>query len=221
MALPTRLPARFTLAHGLMILTGLLTFVLVNSALADRRETATVYLATERAVAGQPMTPVAAQVALDTPGLELFATRAQLEEMVLARSLPAGQPIMSSDLVKGGDVRFRTIALPVDSYQITGLALDRNDRVDVVGFDGDDTPLYLATDLVVEATSSASSEGLGGLSDTYITVRVNDVQALQLSKGQLNGPLQLVRSTGAAPITEILMGAAPEVVDESAGVEAP
>jgi len=140
MALTNRLPARFSLAHGLMILAGLLTFVLVNTALADKRETVTVYLATERAEAGQPMTPLSAEVSKDTPGIELYASRQQLEQMVLARSLPAGQPIMKSDLVDRGEVRFRTFAIPVEAYQIEGLRLDRNDRVDVVGFDSEDHP---------------------------------------------------------------------------------
>ncbi|MBT8240977.1 MAG: hypothetical protein KJN63_07100 [Acidimicrobiia bacterium] len=207
MAMINRVPARFTLAHGLMILAGLLTFVLVNGALADNRETVTVYLATEGAEAGQTMTLQAAEMPTGTPGIELFATRLELEEMVLARSLPAGQPIMSSDLVKPGEVRFRTFALPVDDYQLRGLDLDRNDRVDVVGFDRDGGSRYLALDLVVEATSVGSSEGLGALQESYITVQVDESQALGLAEGQRNGALRLVRSTGAAPITSLSIGA--------------
>jgi hypothetical protein len=216
-----RLPARFTLAHGLMILAGLLTFVLVNSALADRSETVTIYLAADRAEAGQTMTPRAVEVPWDTPGIELYADHEQLTEMVLARSLPTGQPIMSSDLVKRGEVQFRTFAIPVDDYQIRGLDLDRNDRVDVVGFGSDDAPRYLATDLVVESTSAGPSEGLGGIRESYITVQVDDAQALLLSEGQRNGPLRLVRSTGAAPIAAVSLDALEGVSLESAGGEQP
>ncbi len=221
MAMTNRLPARFSLAHGLMILAGLLTFVLVSSALADRRETVTVYFASEQAEAGQPMTPTAVAIAKDTPGLEFYATRQQLEGLVLARSLLAGQPIMSSDLVKRGEVPFRTVAIPLEGYQIDGLGLDRNDRVDVVGFDENDTPLYLATDLVVEGTSAGRPEGLGGIRDGYVTLQVDDVQALRLSKGQLNGPLRLVRSTGAAPIVEVSVPLVDGVSLEAAGGEQP
>ncbi len=221
MGMSNRLPARFTLAHGLMILAGLLTFVLVNSALADRRETVTIYLAADRAEAGQTMTPRAVEVPWDTPGIELYAGHEQLTEMVLARSLPTGQPIMSSDLVKRGEVQFRTFAIPVDEYQIRGLDLDRNDRVDVVGFGSDDAPRYLASDLVVESTSAGPSEGLGGIRESYITVQVDDAQALLLSEGQRNGPLRLVRSTGAAPIAAVSLDALEGVSLESAGGEQP
>jgi hypothetical protein len=221
MALTNRVPARFTLAHGLMVLAGLLTFVLVSSALADTRQTVTVFLATERAEAGQTMTPHAAEVAADTPGIELFATRQELGDMVLARSLPAGQPIMSSDLVKPGEVRFRTFALPVDTYQLRGLDLDRNDRVDVVGFDPDGGPRYLAVDLVVEGTSAGSSEGLGAIQQSYITVQVDDVQALRLAEGLRHGEVRLVRSTGAAPIAASSIGASAGSPTQSAGGDQP
>ncbi len=221
MTMTNRLPARFSLAHGLMVLSGLLTFVLVSSALADKRETVTVFLATEAAAAGQPMTPRPAEIAKDTPGIELYATRQQLEGLVLARSLPAGQPIMRSDLVNRGEVQFRTVAIPVDDYQIRGLGLDRNDRVDVVGFDEDDVPLYLATNLVVEETSARNNEGLGGVRAGFVALQVDDVEALRLSQGQLNGPLWLVRSTGAAPITVASGPLADGMSLEAAGGEQP
>jgi hypothetical protein len=221
MTVTNRLPARFTLAHGLMVLSGLLTFILVSSALADKRETVTVFLATEAAAAGQPMTPRPAEIAKDTPGIELYATRQQLEGLVLARSLPAGQPIMRSDLVNRGEVQFRTVAIQVDDYQIRGLGLDRNDRVDVVGFDEDDMPLYLATNLVVEETSARNNDGLGGVRAGFVALQVDDVEALRLSQGQLNGPLWLVRSTGAAPITVVSGPPADGMSLEAAGGEQP
>jgi hypothetical protein len=194
---------------------------LVSSALADKRETVTVFLATEATAAGQPMTPSPAEIAKDTPGIERYATREQLEDLVLARSLPAGQPIMMSDLVNRGEVQFRTIAIPVDDYQIRGLGLDRNDRVDVVGFDAADMPLYLATDLVVEATSARNSEGLGGVREGFVALQVDDTEALRLSQGQLNGPLRLVRSTGAAPIAIVSSSPLEGSLLEAAGGEQP
>lgn len=224
MSLTNRLPARFTLAHGLMILAGLLTFVLVNRALSDNRETVVAYFATEEAVAGRTFTPDVDQVPADTPGVQFFATEEELRSKVLVRTIQSGQIIMSSDLVPKGSLSFRTFAIPVEDYHIRGLGLTRNDRVDVVGFDDDDNPVYLATDLVVDSTSASSvSEGLGATArDTYITVQVDDAQALQLALGQQNGPLHLVRSTGASPVS---VAAVPEAAagsdDETAEGDRP
>lgn len=216
MSLTNRLPARFTLAHGLMILAGLMTFVLVNRALSDNRETVVAYFATDQAVAGRTFTPDVDRVSADTPGAQYFATEDELRTKVLVRTIQSGQIIMSSDLVPKGSLTFRTFAIPVDDYHIRGLGLTRNDRVDVVGFDSDDDPLYLATDLVVDRTSASSvSEGLGaGSRDTYITVQVDDSQALQLALGQQNGPLHLVRSTGASPVSVLVVPEAAAAGDD-------
>ncbi len=221
MALRNRLPARFTLAHGLMILAGLMTFVLVNGALADKREMATVVVASAQAEAGRSMTPELVELPASTPGLEYFATVENLQGKVLARPIPEGQPIMKDDLVDAGSLDFRTFALPVDSYQIEGLRLSRNDRVDVVGFDETGTPTYLASDLVVVGTSSTSVEGLGSVRDSYITVQVDDLQALALSQGQRNGPLHVVRSTGAAPVVAVGATGTLPPADESAEGDRP
>jgi hypothetical protein len=201
----TRLPARFTLAHGLMVLAGLATFVFVNSALSDRAATVEVAYADVGSQAGAIATTPQA-ISASTPGVDRFARPEDLVGKVLVRSIEGGTPIMKSDLIDVGRLEFRTLTIPIDGYQIEGLGLVRNDRVDVVGFDDDDAPVFLAHDLIVDATSSGSTRGFGGTNQSFVTVQVGETEALLLSLGQRNGPLHIVRSTGALPMRSFASG---------------
>lgn len=213
-----RLPARFTLAHGLMILAGLTTFVLVTTALRDRSAIVQVAYAGE-ASAGGIVTPQLVAISASTPGIENFARAEDLSGKVLARTIDPGQPIMTTDLIEEGRLNFRTMAIPVDRYQLDGLKLRRLDRVDVIGFDPDDRPVYLATDLIVAGTAHTGGDGFGGASEGFLTVQVDDVDALHLSLGLHHGPLHVVRSTGAGPVTRLTSPVLPSGADQAGTVE--
>lgn len=185
-----------------MILAGLTTFVLVTTALQDRSAVVEVAYAGDVA-AGGTVTPRLVAISASTPGLEYFARAEDLSGMVLARTIEPGQPIMTTDLIEDGRLNFRTMAIPVDRYQLEGLQLRRLDRVDVIGFDTDDRPVYLATELIVAGTADRGGDGFGGVSEGFLTVQVDDVDALHLSLGLQRGPLHVVRSTGAGPVTRL------------------
>ena len=212
MALTSRLPARFTLAHGLMILAGLITFVLVNGALQDKSETVAVVYAGERSEVGS-ISPVIQDLSSMTPGLENFATEGDIAGKVLVRTLEEGSPIMKSDLIDQDRRSFRIFAVPVDSYHVDALNLKRYDRVDIIGFDRDGQATYVAVGLAIEGTSKAATDGFASSSDSFITVQVSDVDALRMAEAQREGPLHVVRNTGSAAVTNVL--------DTSAGADTP
>ncbi len=49
--------------------------------------------------------------------------------------------------------------------------------------------------------------------ESFVTVQVDDIEALRLSLGQRNGPLHIVRSTGALPVSSFETG--PDVNEQS------
>lgn len=203
MAISSRVPARFTLAHGLMILAGLLTFVLVNGALRDKSETVAVVYAGERSEVGS-ISPVIQDISAKTPGLQNFATESDITGKVLVRTLEQGSPIMKSDLIDEDRRRFRIFAVPVDSYHVDALNLKRYDQVDIIGFDQDGQAIYVAVGLAIEGTSKAATDGFTASGDSFITVQVSDVDALKLAEAQREGPLHVVRNTGSAAVANVL-----------------
>jgi hypothetical protein len=202
-----------------MVLAGLVTFVLVSAALGDRSDVVAVVYAGEGSAAGS-VVPEMVEVPAAMPGVGHFAGIEDLDGKVLARSIPPGQPIMKTDLIDRGRLEFRSLAVPVDRYQLDGLDLRPLDRVDVVGFDSDDQPVYLATDLQVVTTSGGATDGFGTTTEGYLTVQVDELDALRLSLGQQHGPLHVVRSTGATPLTRFVP-LARVGVDERAGEDRP
>ncbi|NNF56027.1 MAG: hypothetical protein HKN03_16495 [Acidimicrobiales bacterium] len=224
MAITSRVPARFTLAHGLMVLAGLLTFVLVNGALQDKSETVAVVYAGERSEVGS-ISPVIRTISSKTPGLENFATESDIDGKVLVRTLEAGSPIMKSDLIDEDRRSFRIFAVPVDAYHVNALHLKRYDRVDIIGFDQDRRAVYVAIGLAIEGTSTAATDGFATSGDSFITVQVSDVDALRLAEAQREGPLHVVRNTGSAVISNIgdpgTAVPGDSTTSESAGAERP
>ncbi len=205
MAVTNRLPARFTLAHGLMILAGILTFVLVNGALRDNSETVAVVYAGERSQAGL-IAPVVTEISTKTPGLENFATERDIAGKVLVRSLEEGSPILKADLIDADRRNFRIFAVPVDSYHVEALRLQSNDRVDIIGFDKDGIALYVAVGLALEGTSAVTTDGFATTNESFITVQVSDADALRMAEAMREGPLHVVRNTGSAGIRSIESG---------------
>lgn len=200
---------RVGLPHALMVVAGLLTFVLVASVLQDRSETEQVW------VVDTDVAPGAAIEAADLVAVEISADAPLLGPLLrVADGVPvgrvrngvvAGEPLLASDLVPVDESSVgRTFTIPIDTMVVDGLGLIRGDRVDVIGsFVGGDMG-YVVVDVEVvrlpgETTSGAFAAA--GSRTTWVTVSIDDAQALALSAAIDRGEVQLVRSTGAAAIT--------------------
>ena len=189
-------------------MAGLATFVLVSSVLRDRAETEQVWVLDADVAAGATIDPsdlVAVDVAADTPLLgPLMRVADGAPRGRVRNSVVAGEPLLTSDLVPVDESsNSRTFTLPIDTMVLEGLGLIRGDRVDVIGSLSGEAMGYVVVDVeVVRLPGAASSGAFAAASSrtTWVTVAIDEEQALALSAAIENGELQLVRSTGAAAI---------------------
>ncbi len=203
-----RAVGRLGLPHALMMIAGLATFVLVASVLQDRSETEQVWVVDADVAAGAAIEAsdlVAVEVASDAPLLAPLLRAADGVPVGRVRNgVVAGEPLLASDLVPVDELSVgRTFTIPIDTMVVEGLGLIRGDRVDVIGsYVGGDMG-YVVVDVEVVRLPGASSSGAFAAASsrtTWVTVSIDDVQALALSAAIDRGEVQLVRSTGAVAI---------------------
>lgn len=214
--------SRFSTAHGLMVLSGLLTFVLVASAMGGPEARLTVAAARGDIPSGAPLTrDLLRQVDLPADS-DLSRATVSLERLaggdhVAARPIAAGELLRPSDLGVGavsGANRLRAMSIPVKRERAVGGALRVGDLVDVVDV-VEGTARWVVTGAqVIEVPKSASSGGIvrevGG---TYhVVVEVSDEEALALAEALTHDTVSVVRSTGAQ---------APQTDAATAGVSSP
>lgn len=213
-----RTPRQFTMAHGLMVLAGVITFLTVSSLLRDRNETITVVVASQELLAGSEVAANAFR-AVDIPADNDLATELVLHtDLVgggqLARNLAPGEPLLRSDILpSASEVAQRTITIPVWRSTIAGLGLQIGDHVDLIGNNDSGTVAFLVSDSIVSRLPSASSTGAFGSTsgrESWITVQVDESQALDLATALRSGDIEVVRSTGAPQAQPTVTGAQTE-----------
>lgn len=192
-----------------MVVAGLLTFVLVASVLQDRSETEQVWVVDTDVAPGAAIEAsdlVAVEVAADAPLLgPLLRVTDGVPIGRVRNGVVAGEPLLASDLVAVDESSVgRTFTIPIDTMVVDGLGLIRGDRVDVIGSSIGGDMGYVVVDVEVVRLPGASTSGAfaaAGSRTTWVTVSIDDAQALALSAAIDRGEVQLVRSTGAAAIT--------------------
>lgn len=200
------IPTRLTLAHAAMVTAGLATFVTVGSVLRNRDAVVDVVVMADTAAAGTQANDLPLDVRTvpaDTPFLDTMLEPGEVPDgQSLARSLEAGEPLMRTDLVSvGSAVLTRTATVSVDAVVINGLGLTIGDEVDVIGMI-EERPAFVLTGVrITRLPSTSGADGLLlGPSDSFVTLEVDDRQALALVAALRAGPIELVRSTGAPAI---------------------
>ncbi len=203
----TRVPTRITLAHGLMALAGIVTFVSVSSVLDEQSETVVVAVARDEMTAGSVIRPadVANQFELievraDSPLLDGTVDPALIRDGQLIRSLGIGEPLRGSDLVPiaAGSIA-RTISIPVEDVVLTGLGLAVGDRIDVIGLGSQGSLEFVIVDAAIARlpNGSASSGAFAVRADGFVTIEVTESEALLLAAALRAGDVEIIRSTGA------------------------
>lgn len=201
-----RRPSRLTIAHFAMITAGLATFVTVGSVLRDRQATVEVMVLAADAAVGTStgsLDVLPVSIPADARFLELMLRPGQLPEgQALGRSVRSGEPLLRSDLVaEGAPSLTRTATVPVEPVLITGLGLVVGDRVDVIASSDDAARFVLVDVRVSRLPQSAGPDGLlSGPSSSFVTLELDDAQALRLIEAQGQGAIELIRSTGAPSI---------------------
>ncbi len=142
------------------------------------------------------------EVPADTslPGLLTPGDVAALEGGVLSTRVVAGEPVRAGDLrEEAATDGLRAMSIPIESGHAVDGALRAGDRVDVIEV-GEGGARYLATDLEVLGVTDAEGGALGGIGGFAVTVAVDAPTALDLAAALRNEALEIVRSTGAAPV---------------------
>jgi len=206
------------------MVAGLVTFVLVASVLQDRSETEQVWVVGTDIAAGAEIGPsdlVAVEISSDAPLLAPLLRVADGVPAGRVRSgVVAGEPLLASDLVAVDTSSVgRSFTIPIETMVVDGLGLIRGDRVDVIGSVPGGEMGYVVVDVEVVRLPGASTSGAfaaAGSRTTWVTVSIDDAQALALSATIDRGDVQLVRSTGAEAIS-VADGPADEEVSQEAG----
>ena len=208
-AAPRRgLLSRFTMVHGLMVLSGLLAFVLIAAVVGDHSERMAVAVARVDipvgGVVGSDQVEMAELPAESTVAGRI-ATLDQLEagQWMATEAIVAGDPVRRSALAEGDAVEgLRSMSIPVPRENAVGGGLRIGDRVDVIDVVDGEAAFVMADAQVVSVSSPATSGGItsGAAGDFYVVVEVDARQALAVAEALADGKVDVVRSTGAEPI---------------------
>ncbi len=123
-----------------------------------------------------------------------------MEGRIFARSIPAGGLVDDSALVEpGAEDGHRAMSIPVAIEHAAGARLVVGDRVDVITV-ADGVARFVATDLAVIEHADTETSGLS-TGAYHVTVAVDNDEALALAEAIAAGSLEIIRSTGATPMS--------------------
>lgn len=197
----------FSMAHGLMVLSGLLAFLLIASVLDDRSERLVVATARGDIAAGTTITADLVEPARLPAGTPLADRLATLDEVrrgrwTVSQPIAAGDPIRRSDLLASGErSTLRSMSIPVARENAVGGALRVGDRVDVIDVVEGQSAFVVSGAQVTKLPATSVSGGLtrGVERDFFVVVQVSAEEALALAEALADGKVDIVRSTGANP----------------------
>jgi hypothetical protein len=197
---------RLSRAQWLALALGVLAALVNLAALRDRRETVSV------AVADEPIAQVSrvtrdmvrfVDVPADSPVAARLLDESSLAEggMVSTRGVAEGEPLTASAVA--GEVPqdgLRSMSVPVASQHAVGGALRPGDRVDVLdAVDGE--AVWVVVDAEVLAVGGESAAAVSAPEDRFeVTLAVDASGAQRLAAALADERVEVVRSTGAAPI---------------------
>lgn len=195
------------MAHGLMVLSGFLAFLLIVSVLGDRSERLVVATARGDIAAGTTVTAdliEPARLPADTPLADRLATLDEVRRgrWTVSQPIAAGDPIRRSDLLASGEgSALRSMSIPVARENAVGGALRVGDRVDVIDVvDGQSAFVVSGAQVtMVPATSVSGGLTRGVDRDFFVVVQVSAEEVLALAEALADGKVDVVRSTGANP----------------------
>lgn len=202
-----RLGQRVSAGHVVMVVAALLAVLLNFSVLRARDDTVQVAVAARDIPAGATVPAGAIRYAAVRVDDALLATLvepgdlADLDGWVAAGPLTAGEPVRASDVRAPSAPRAqRAMSLPVPVQHAVGGALRPGDRIDVIEV-RDGAASYVVTDAEVLDVAASEQRGIAALEQFSVTLAVDDRTALRLAAAVRAGTLDVVRSTGAAPVT--------------------
>jgi Flp pilus assembly protein CpaB len=197
---------RPSLSHILIAVTVILAFGLNYLALQNRDAEVLVAVAVEPIAEGSSLTAEVVRfvpLPADFEAVETLFVEddlGQMEGRILARSIPAGGLIDKGALVDAGvEDGHRAMSIPIAVEHAAGAGIVVGDRVDVITV-VDGVARFVASDLAVIAHADTETGGLS-TGSYHLTLAVDEEEALALAEAIASGSLEIVRSTGAAPVS--------------------
>ena len=209
---PTRLRrrspfSRLSAAHLLMVLAAVLAFA-VNLVILRSRDDTTPVVAVEAEVEAGDLVDSAdlrlVEVDVDDDvlsGLFQAMELQQLVGMVATRPLAPGELLNRSALVPAaGTNGLRAMSVPIDPAHAVGGALVPGDRIDLIQVT-EAGPRYVLVAAEVLSVPTPDRAALTGSTGFHVVLAVDGESALEVAAAINEGQIELVRSTGALPIT--------------------
>lgn len=207
---PSGLRGRLSGGHVVMVVAALAAAVLNYGLLRAADDGVRVVVASRALEAGTPVEAEAfasAEVTVDDAVLaSLVRTEraGDLEGWVPITAVPEGAPVRLADLQPpSAPDEGRAMSLPVEAAHAVGGDLQVGDRIDVIAV-RDGEPAYVLVDTPVLATSDSgagASQAFSSGTGFTVTVAVDERSALDLAAAINGDAVEIVRSTGAAPLT--------------------
>lgn len=190
------------------VVAGILAFVLIVVGTAGSRRTVLIAVAAHDIEPGQPVTGAdlrSVAVPADSPlraaliGADIDASSG----LVAGHRINAGAPIAKGDLLgAAASAGRRSMSVPVPVERANGGELNPGDRVDIIDTSGGQ-PNYVANGLEVLSIVDANAGGLNARTAFSVSVSVDAEEALAVAGAIAGGKVDLVRSTGARPVTRV------------------
>lgn len=201
-----RLGGRVSTGHVVLVVAGLVAGLANYAVLRGADDTVQVLVASRDLAAGEIVEaglfrPVRA--GLDGDLLDRVLRPGDLEAhagSVIAAAIPAGAPLRPSDLRSpAGPGGTRRMSLAVDLSHAAGGAIRAGDRVDVIAV-REGRAVYVVGGAEVVAVDRGGQGALAGLDRFAISIAVDAEAALCLAEAMETGSIEVVLSTGAAPV---------------------
>jgi Flp pilus assembly protein CpaB len=188
-----------------MILAGVLTFVLVASALRSRDATVQVAVATGDVAPGALVGAGAVRTATLPASSSLREGLVSPETLrggtwVATRRIAAGEPLVRSALAHAAAPSgLRAMSVPISADHAAGGDLSVGDRVDVISAEGPQALYVVRAAEVIGVAPRRASAGFSSSStgQFYVTIAVDADAALRLAAAIRANKLEVLRATGA------------------------
>ena len=192
------LAERVTLPMLLGVVAALLGFVAALGVLRDRRQTFEVLVPVERVPAGATLTAENTRVD-EVAGSVAFSgglADASMLGSVVGRTLEPGEPVLLSSIAgETAQSSKQVMPLPIGSWAVTGGEVELGDRLDVIDTRGD-VAEYVLRNAIVVGRSGDGGGGLTASSELWVSVEVEEDQALVVAELIAANDFVIVRSGG-------------------------
>ncbi len=196
--------ARPTPRIAVAVVLGLLAFVVFLAATADRSKKTVVAVAAQPIAIGAVITeamvtPV--EVDSDSSLAESLVPMADIAEggVVANRTILAGEPVSRTAIGEGGAAPAqRVMSIPVPIESAAGGDIAVGDQVDVIDtINGVSRYVLVGADVVGRA---GTSDRLGASGGFWVSVTVDEAEAIAVADALSDGKVLVIRSTGVAPV---------------------